>query len=113
MSLIKLDTQSVFQQALERSEETPVVLYKHSVTCPVSAAANREIEQFAASEEAPVFKLVVQKSRDLSAEIEATLDVRHETPQAIVLLHGKPVFDASHHRVKAEALRETLEEVRV
>ena len=113
MSFIKLDTQDVFQQALQRSEETPVVLYKHSVTCPVSAAANREMEHFADAEEAPVFKLVVQKSRDLSAEIEAALDVRHETPQAIVLVHGQSVFNASHHRVKAEALREALEDVRV
>ena len=71
------------------------------------------MEQFADADETPVFKLVVQKSRDLSAEIETTLDVRHETPQAIVLAHGKPVFNASHHRVKAEALREALEATRV
>ena len=112
MSFIKLNTQDVFQQALQDSEKSPVVLYKHSATCPVSAAANREMKRFAESADAPVFKLVVQKSRNLSAEIERALDVRHETPQAIVLVQGRPVFNASHYRVKAETLREAIEEAR-
>ena len=113
MPFVKLDAPEVFQQALARSETEPVVLYKHSATCPVSAAAHREMENLAESGALPVFKLVVQKSRSLSTEIASALDVRHESPQAIVLLNGKPAFSASHHRVTAQAIRDATAEARV
>lgn len=112
MPFIKLDAPDVFQQALARSEKEPVVLYKHSTTCPISAAAHREMEKLAEEGALPVFKLAVQKSRALSAEIASALDVRHESPQAIVLVYGKPIFHASHHRVTAQAVRDATAEAR-
>jgi bacillithiol system protein YtxJ len=36
------------------------------------------------------------------------LGVRHETPQAILLRDGVPVWSASHFRITAEALKKVL-----
>lgn len=113
MPFIKLNAPDVFQEALARSKREPVVLYKHSATCPISAAAHREVEKLTEAEAPPVFKLVIQQARALSAEIAQALDVRHESPQVIVVADGKPVFHTSHHQVTAQAVREAASEARV
>ena len=41
-------------------------------------------------------------------EAATRLGVRHETPQAIVLRDGKPVWKASHFRITADALTQAL-----
>ena len=102
-----LSSQADWADARSRSEEQPVLLYKHSSACPVSGNADTEMQQLA-EEDLLIYKLVVQESRALSDEIADTLGVRHETPQAIVLDQQEPVFDASHFDVTAETLREAL-----
>jgi bacillithiol system protein YtxJ len=46
----------------------------------------------------------VRRDRAVSRAIEAQTGVRHESPQAIVLRHGKAVWDASHFAITAEAV---------
>jgi len=97
-----------WSQARARSEEQPILVFKHSNACPVSGNANQEMKQLAQNGELPVYKLVVQQSRALSDEIADTLDVRHETPQAILLDERAPAFHTSHFDVTAETLREAV-----
>jgi bacillithiol system protein YtxJ len=40
----------------------------------------------------------------VSDHAAARLGVRHETPQAILLRDGRPVWNASHFRITADAL---------
>lgn len=106
-----LASESDWSDARAQSDDTPVLIFKHSTACPVSARAQREMQDVAAEPEAPpVYRLVVQKSRALSNRIAQALDIRHETPQVIVLRSGVPVFDTSHSRVRADTLREVLAE---
>lgn len=101
-----LSSETDWSNARSHSEEEPVLLFKHSAACPVSGKANREMQQLAQDEDLSIYKLVVQESRALSDEIADMLEVRHETPQAIVLDEREPVFDASHFDVTAETLRD-------
>ena len=106
-----LASASDWSDARAQSEEVPVILFKHSAACPVSARAQREMHDVADNPEAPpVYRLVVQESRSLSDRIAETLDIRHETPQVIVLHDGVPVFDTSHSRVRASTVRDVLAE---
>ena len=106
-----LASEADWADAQSRSEEQPVLLFKHSAACPVSGSANEEMRTLAADSDLPVYKLVVQESRALSDEIADTLGVRHETPQAILLEEEAPVFNTSHFDVTAETLREALQSV--
>jgi bacillithiol system protein YtxJ len=103
-----LSSEADWADAQAASEERPVLVFKHSSACPVSAKADGELKSLAEDGSLPVYKLVVQESRALSDEIAESLGVRHETPQAIVLDDGAPVFDASHFDVTAEAVREAV-----
>jgi len=103
-----LSSPADWTDACSRSEEQPVLLFKHSSACPVSGSADQEMRTLAEETDLPVYKLVVQQSRALSDEIAETLGVRHETPQAIVLDEEEPVFHTSHFDVTADTVREAV-----
>lgn len=89
---------------VEQSNNAPVVLFKHSTTCPISMSAYQEMSRL----DAPVSLIVVQRSRDISREIETRTGIRHESPQVIILRHGQPVWSASHFDITADAVEEKL-----
>lgn len=105
---LRLHTDDELEQARARSEEAPVVLFKHSALCSLSAMARQEMLQLTKPGDPPVYQLVVQESRPLSNTIESTYGIRHESPQVIVLYRGEPVFNASHRRVTAAAIRDVV-----
>jgi bacillithiol system protein YtxJ len=99
------DTHSL-QELLNRSRERPVVIFKHSTTCPISASAYREMAEL----EGEVALVELQRARDLSREIENSTGIEHESPQVIVLRNGKVVWNGSHWNVKADAVAEAVRE---
>jgi bacillithiol system protein YtxJ len=94
------------ERLFERSHEKPVVLFKHSNACPISARAYGQLEQFGGD----VAIVVVQKNRDVSREIETRTGVRHESPQAFVLRNGEVVWSASHFDITADAVDRIVRE---
>ena len=89
--------------------EPLAVLYKHSPLCGLSAIAAEQVRSFIGDRpETPVFILDVIRERRLAREVERRLGIRHESPQAIVLKEGAPVWDASHRGVTADALRSAV-----
>lgn len=105
---VPLDTLDALEDAIARSEREPVVLFKHSSLCGLSARARRKLNDLAGGTP-PVYEVVVQRRRELSNDIEQRFGIRHETPQVIVLHRRRPVFDASHHRVSAETVRQAVD----
>ncbi len=103
---MKIISTESLDELLSRSKEQPVVIFKHSTTCPISAAAYQEMAQF----DGEVALVEVQGARELSREIERTTGTRHESPQVIVLDNGKAVWNASHWKVKADAVAEAVRE---
>lgn len=97
-----------WQDALARSQDGPILLFKHSAACPLSGKADREMQELLEKEDLPIYKLVVQESRSLSDEIAETLGIRHETPQVILLHQEEPRFDTSHFDVTVDTVRDAL-----
>jgi bacillithiol system protein YtxJ len=93
-----------------RLATSPVaVLYKHSPTCGLSSMALDEVEAFSAQHpDVPVYLVDVLAQRPLSNAIEATLGIRHESPQAFVFRQGTVVWHGSHRRVQRAALIEQV-----
>ncbi|MEJ7709789.1 MAG: bacillithiol system redox-active protein YtxJ [Pyrinomonadaceae bacterium] len=94
------------EQLAADSQSRPVVIFKHSTTCPISSAAYREMSQVKDS----VSMIIVQQSRGVSREVEARTGVRHESPQAIILRNGKAVWSASHYDITADGVERALSE---
>jgi bacillithiol system protein YtxJ len=125
------------EAAIEESRERPVLLFKHSRTCGISCEAYDELHSHletgasgssetgaagssetgaaglsgasGSSRKLPVYKVITVQSHRQVSDVAATrLGVRHETPQAILLRDGKPVWKASHFRITAAALADAL-----
>jgi bacillithiol system protein YtxJ len=102
----QVEDAAALEELLARSHEGPVLLFKHSNSCPISARAYRQMQEV----RSPVSIVVVQKSRDLSREVESRTGVQHETPQALVLRNGQAVWAASHFDITSDAVEQALRE---
>ena len=92
--------------------ESTAILYKHSPTCSISAAAKREIDAFVQANAAiPVYQVDVIDQRPLSQEFARKFNIRHESPQAILLQGGTPVWNDSHRRVTVASLEGAVSEL--
>lgn len=91
---------------MEEALRAPLcLLYKHSGSCPISAVARREIDRLErAVPSLPVFMLDVNRQRALSRSVAHALDVRHESPQVILIRDGTVIWHAAHFAVTAAAI---------
>jgi bacillithiol system protein YtxJ len=98
-------------RVLSDSHHRPVLLFKHSYTCGISAEALDELRAHiddSSAHTADYAMVTVQTHRDVSNTIAERLGVRHETPQAILVREGRVVWAASHFRVNAAELHQAL-----
>lgn len=92
---------------LERALAAPrFLLFKHSLVCPISAAAFNEYRRFlAAGAPVPTAWLDVRGQRPLSLLVEERTGVPHKSPQAVLLEDGTAVWHASHTAITSASLR--------
>lgn len=99
-NFIDLDSHEKLDELFEASHRQPVIIFKHSNSCGISAGVYREVE----SVDADVNLVIVQKNREISNAVSQRTGIRHESPQAIVLVNGAPVYHASHWDIEAFSL---------
>ncbi len=102
-------------QILEESENKPIFIFKHSSICSISDRALRQYESFIQSYKAEVndgdflFYLIrIRDHRALSNEIAARTGVKHESPQAILIVKGKAVWTDSHFEISEDKFKQVV-----
>ena len=103
-NFIKVNSVEELDGLFEKSSEQPVFLFKHSLTCPISAG----VFDLVSGIDTDIHLVVVQHSREIANQIADKTGIRHESPQAIIIRDGKPVYHASHYDVEAKDLEEFL-----
>jgi bacillithiol system protein YtxJ len=113
--LTRLHEIAELDRVLAESAERPVLLFKHSDSCGTSAEALDEILGHLDGQRSPDatsgvhFAIVtVQTDRAVSDAVSVRLGIRHETPQAMLVRHGRAVWTASHFRVTAAAIARAI-----
>ena len=96
--------------AFAESGERPVLLFKHSLTCPISTRAFRELQAYLNNADPRIsYKLItVQTARSVSDEAATRLQIEHESPQAILVRNGRELWNASHNEITAESLAQAI-----
>ena len=109
-ALTPLEGLDQLDRALAESRMRPLLLFKHSYSCGVSAEALDELLAHLHDGEgdARYAMVTVQTHREVSNAVTSRLGVRHETPQALVIKGGQVVWAASHFRVNAAELGKAL-----
>lgn len=95
-------------EVISASHERTQVIFKHSRTCGISSMARRRFEQTADdfSNHFEFYFLTIQDHRQLSNEIASRFQVRHESPQLLVLKNGAVVRHASHWQIDGVSLED-------
>lgn len=86
-------------KAFDSSSTKPVMLFKHSTRCSLSATAYSEYKAFVDAADPDAVDLTyldLLAHRDVSNAIEERTGIRHASPQAILLVDGAPVWNTSH-----------------
>lgn len=107
-NFIKLESTDDFDRLIGTSHERPVVIFKHSSACGISSGVFKVVD---GRLDTDIHLVIVQRNRDVSNLIAARTGIRHESPQAIVLHKGHPVYHASHWDIEPEAILESIEPI--
>lgn len=99
MNWKELSSVDQIKDIVESSMEKPTVIFKHSTRCSISAMVLNRLERKWKESEVDFYFLDLIRYRDVSNEIERTLNIPHESPQAIALVNRKVVYDASHNGI--------------
>jgi bacillithiol system protein YtxJ len=95
---------------IEKSFSCPCLIFKHSTRCEISAMAKYRLESdwsFENSTIQPYF-LDLLAHREVSRFIAEKFSVHHESPQALIIVNGECVFDASHLDISVAEIQESL-----
>lgn len=111
MPLTLLSTLDGFESALAGSSGRPLLLLKHSLTCGTSAYAHEEVEDFLSEPGFPGDACVVhvQTGRAVSNAVAERFGIRHESPQLFLIVDGRVVWHASHHRITRREIAAALD----
>ena len=97
------------EEAANRSHEKPVVLFKHSTRCGISAAAKTRLESAPLdADKATFYYLDLLSYRPISNAIAEKFEVAHQSPQVIVLHKGKALHHNSHHAISPQVIEEWI-----
>ncbi len=87
-------------EILEKSDSEKVIIFKFSDSCLSSTRLENKIKETIHSSPIKIYKVTVQTEPVLSKKIEEHFEIKHETPQIIVLEKRKVVYTAHHSSIK-------------
>ncbi len=108
MNWIPLNSTEELEQLVHLSRQKPQIIFKHSTRCSISSVAKRRLEKSQAPDEVLFYYVDLISYRRLSNSIAERFGVEHESPQVLVIIDGKCVYDESHNGIDMEEIIEQL-----
>ncbi len=99
-----LTSEQMLEDAVKKSHEKKVVLFKHSTRCFISQTVlkNFEREVKSSDKDAEYYFLDLIAFRSVSNRISELFDIEHQSPQMIVLENGKAIKNASRDSISPD-----------
>lgn len=108
MNWIELKSEDQLTEIVEKSKQTPQVIFKHSTRCSISAMAKGRLERSIAPDNADFYFLDLISHRNISNKVSSTFNVFHESPQILVIKNGECVYDESHGSITMDEIEEQV-----
>jgi bacillithiol system protein YtxJ len=108
MNWERLESRDTLDKLIDESKQNPVVIFKHSTSCSISAMALNRLERSWNNEEMSKVKayyLDLISFRDLSNTIAEKFGIMHQSPQVLVIKNGECVYDNSHMGISYQNLK--------
>jgi bacillithiol system protein YtxJ len=97
--------------ALARAAAGPILLFKHSPTCGISAQAHAELGDWldrTPEGVPPVYLISVREHRAVSNAVSERFGIRHESPQVLLIDATGVRWHASHFRVSPDEVQAAI-----
>lgn len=107
MNWIKLTEAAQLEEIKRVSEQAPVLIFKHSTTCSISAMSLSRLERKYDPGKAADMKcyyLDLKAYRAISNQIADDFNVAHESPQVLIIHKGQAIYHASHYDINFDEL---------
>lgn len=95
------------EEIKQKSFERPVLVFKHSTSCSISATSLSRIERAWDADKAKniePFYLDLLRFRNISNKIAKDFNVEHESPQVLLIQNGECTYDASHFEIRFDEI---------
>jgi bacillithiol system protein YtxJ len=99
-----IKSKETLEELFKKSEDQPVVIFKHSSTCGISSHVMEMVDEVGRD----VHFVVVQDDRDISNEIAERTGRVHQSPQIFVIRDGKPIYHATHYGIDPNEVEKAL-----
>lgn len=96
MNWIPLTTPEQLVSLTQSSAQKPQVIFKHSTRCSTSSLVLNRLDRETSPSSVDFYFLDLLKYRSLSNKVAEDFQVHHESPQILVILNGRCVYDESH-----------------
>lgn len=94
------------------SANHPILIFKHSTRCSISAMAENRLERAWVAEEIPsmqLFHLDLIQFREISDHIVHSFNVAHESPQVLIISDGACIYHNSHMGISYHEVKRVFE----
>ncbi len=104
MNWIALTDEDQLERIKEESKQHPVVIFKHSTRCSISAMAKNRLERTEPAAGVAFYYLDLIVFRSISNRIAEMFGVMHESPQVLMIRNGECVYDESHNGISMDEI---------
>ncbi|HET7118958.1 MAG TPA: bacillithiol system redox-active protein YtxJ [Hanamia sp.] len=108
MNWIPLEDEKQLDEIISNSNKIPQVIFKHSTRCSVSSMAKNRLDKNNAPNGINFYFLDLIKHRNLSNKIADYFEVRHQSPQVLVIINGKCVYNESHSGITFDEIEDAI-----
>jgi bacillithiol system protein YtxJ len=105
MEWISLKTEDQLENILEKSFETPQLIYKHSFACGLSSMVKQRLEKNTPPPGVAFYFLDILRFRSISNKIATDLNVHHESPQVLLIKNARCVYEESHLGITMKGIK--------
>lgn len=104
-----LNSVEMIDDLINESHDKPILILKHSTRCSISSMAKNRIELYWDNEDGiePIY-LDLLSYRDISNTLAEIFNVKHESPQVLLIKNGACIYHASHTDVDYNTIKSHL-----
>lgn len=116
MKWIPINNNAQLEEIKKISEQQPILIFKHSTRCSISATVLSRLERTWKEEEMAALKpyfLDLLNYRSVSNAVAEFFNVQHQSPQVLLIYKGVCVYDSSHMDISYPGLKAQLEILKV
>ena len=109
MTWIPLQSEDQLNNIIADSAKKPQLLFKHSTRCSTSSMVKNRLYKNDLPEGVDFYYLDLIKFRSVSNKVADLFNIRHQSPQVLLIKDGKCVYDENHSGITMEEIVEEAE----